>query len=89
MLCELSYSNSIARTINKEQRMRLPTFRIFSDDAFLYQFQQMSRTSQDECLQFLYDEGYHVKVIADKFRLTQSNIYSRIKATRGRGLGND
>ncbi|EHR6922408.1 hypothetical protein KUK83_000151 [Vibrio parahaemolyticus] len=65
--------------------MRFPTFRTFSDDAFLFQFQQMSRTTQDESLQFLYDEGYDVQVIADKLRLTRSSIYARIDANRGRG----
>ncbi|MGF1888102.1 hypothetical protein L4D13_18410 [Photobacterium profundum] len=69
--------------------MRLPTFRIFADDAFLYQFLQMSRTAQDECLQFLYDEGYDIQVIADKLRLSRSSIYNRINANRGRGPSND
>lgn len=73
----------------RSPHIRLPTFRIFADDAFLFQFLQMSRTAQDECLQFLYDEGYDVQVIADKLRLNRSSIYNRINANRGRGPGNN
>ena len=48
-------------------------------------FNAMPRRDQDNLLQYLYDQGYSVKDIANEYGLIATSLYDRINAHRGRG----
>ncbi|WP_156188703.1 terminase gpP N-terminus-related DNA-binding protein [Acinetobacter indicus] len=48
-------------------------------------FNAMPRRDQDAILQYLYNNGYSAKDIANEYGLNISSVYDRIDAHRGRG----
>lgn len=48
-------------------------------------FNAMPRRDQDSLLQYLYNQRYSVKEIANEYNLLPSSVYDRIDAHRGRG----
>ncbi len=61
-------------------------FRTMNDDVLEAIFiEGLSRVEQDRCMQYLYNKGYNVPAIAKKFNLSNSGVYNRISANRGRG----
>ncbi|AYO53398.1 helix-turn-helix domain-containing protein [Acinetobacter wuhouensis] len=48
-------------------------------------FNSMPRRDQDNLLQYLYDQGYSVKDIANEYGISANSLYDRINAHRGRG----